>query len=376
MAKLGQERLKASKVVVVGAGGLGSPCALYLASAGVGTIGIVDYDSVDESNLQRQVIHTEASAAAGRSKVDSACDAIARLNHFVRCVPHHVLLGSTTALQVLGAYDIVVDATDNAATRYLLNDACVMLGKPLVSGSALRMEGQLTVYNYAGGPCYRCLFPTPPPAASVTNCADGGVLGPVTGVIGTMQAMEVLKIAMGQQPAYAQKMLLYDATDGSFRQLKLRPRNENCIAPTLKELIDYELFCGSGALDKTPAVHLLAPHEEIEPKLLAPIIHDRFLLDVRNTTQFGICALPDSKSMSTRRKIYIYLYLYLLLDGRYSAGCARQAGRNGPQGRLWATDRRRVPPRKRLARGCAGAPIVGRLPTVYRQPCRGARPMV
>ncbi|VDO05753.1 unnamed protein product, partial [Haemonchus placei] len=246
----GQQRVSLTKVLIVGAGGLGCPVAMYLAGAGVHTIGIVDYDEVAIDNLHRQIAHKESSIE--EPKVNSLKRFIEELNSTVNVVPHKVLLDSKCATTILKSYDIVVDCSDNPATRYLLNDACVLLGKPLVSGSALRWEGQLTVYNYTDddgkrSPCYRCLFPTPPNPEHVTNCSEGGVLGPVVGVIGSLQALEVLKIAAGLRPNFAGSLYLFDGSCGSSRTVQLRHRNKQCDVcgdnPTITELIDYQAFC-------------------------------------------------------------------------------------------------------------------------------------
>jgi len=241
----GQRRLKAGRVLCVGAGGLGSPLALYLAAAGVGTLGIVDFDVVDESNLQRQLLH--GTADIGRSKLDSAIDRIRDVNPHVRVVPHAVRLTSENALDILREYDVVVDGTDNFPTRYLVNDACVLLGKPNVYGSVFRWEGQLSVFAAENGPCYRCLFREPPPPGLVPSCAEGGVLGALPGIIGTAQAMEAIKLLLGVGQPLIGRLLLFDALEMSWREVALR-RNPACPVcgdePTQTELIDYEVFCG------------------------------------------------------------------------------------------------------------------------------------
>uniref|UniRef100_A0A8W7PPE1 THIF-type NAD/FAD binding fold domain-containing protein n=1 Tax=Anopheles coluzzii TaxID=1518534 RepID=A0A8W7PPE1_ANOCL len=235
----GQLKLKKASVLVVGAGGLGCPAALYLAGAGIGRIGVLDYDEVELTNLHRQLLHTEATV--GLTKVTSVQSYLEQLNSQIEIETHHAQLTSENALALLEPYDVVVDATDNVATRYLLNDACVLLRKPLVSGSALQLEGQLTVYNYRGGPCYRCLFPTPPPPESVTNCGDGGVLGAITGVIGALQALETIKIILSNEGVLAGRLLLFDGQQSAFRNLKLRPKKPTCalavrhLAPLFRE---------------------------------------------------------------------------------------------------------------------------------------------
>jgi len=241
----GQRRLKAGRVLCVGVGGLGSPLALYLAAAGVGTIGLVDFDTVDESNLQRQLLH--GTADIGRSKLDSAEDRLRDVNPHVTLVRHEDRLSSENALEVLSGYDVVVDGTDNFPTRYLVNDACVLLGKPNVYGSVFRWEGQVSVFAVEGGPCYRCLFREPPPPGLVPNCAEGGVLGALPGIIGSAQAMETIKLLLGVGRSLAGRLLLFDAMDMQWREVALR-RNPECPVcgdePTQTELIDYEVFCG------------------------------------------------------------------------------------------------------------------------------------
>ncbi|KAI8923963.1 hypothetical protein BC831DRAFT_14474 [Entophlyctis helioformis] len=295
----GQERLCNAKVLVVGAGGIGSPVILYLAAAGIGHLGIVDYDSVEASNLQRQVVHTEARV--GTLKADSAAQAVAELSSLVKCTTFNTLIDRTNVLDIVREFDIIVDATDNVATRYLLNDASVLLNKTLVSGSALRMDGQLTVYNHQGGPCYRCIFPVPPPPETVTNCSEGGVLGVVPGIIGCIQALEVIKLVAGIPTSYSQKLLLFDAVAGSFRSVKLRGKSPNCAVcgdnPTITEPIDYVQFCGSAPDDKTPDVHLLEPHERVSVQAYRDVADSgapHVLVDVRDQMQFEICALPNS----------------------------------------------------------------------------------
>ncbi|XP_058451578.1 adenylyltransferase and sulfurtransferase MOCS3 [Malaya genurostris] len=295
----GQLKLKKASVLVVGAGGLGCPSSLYLAGAGIGRVGILDYDEVELTNLHRQLLHTESTI--GLTKADSAKVQLEELNSQIEIVAHHTQLTSDNALTIIEHYDIVVDATDNVATRYLLNDACVLLKKPLVSGSALQLEGQLTVYNYKNSPCYRCLFPTPPPPDAVTNCGDGGVLGAVTGVIGALQALETIKIILGNEGVLAGRLLLFDGQQSTFRNLKLRPRKKDCTIcsdnPTLTKLIDYEQFCSMKATDKDSQLSLLEPEERItvqEYKQLSDSGIPHLLIDVRGSNQFEICQLPAS----------------------------------------------------------------------------------
>jgi sulfur-carrier protein adenylyltransferase/sulfurtransferase len=241
----GQRRLKASRVLMVGAGGLGSPIGLYLAAAGVGTLGIAEFDVVDESNLQRQVLH--GTSDLGRPKLDSARDRLREVNPHVRVEPHPVRLAADNALEILQGYDVVVDGSDNFPTRYLVNDACVLLGKPYVYGSIFRFEGQASVFAAPGGPCYRCLFAEPPPPGLVPSCAEGGVLGVLPGIVGSIQAAEAIKLLLGIGQPLVGRLLIFDALRMQFRELKLR-RDPACPAcgdqPTIDALIDYDRFCG------------------------------------------------------------------------------------------------------------------------------------
>ncbi|XP_054429346.1 adenylyltransferase and sulfurtransferase MOCS3 [Pteronotus mesoamericanus] len=295
----GQLRLTTASVLVVGCGGLGCPLAQYLAAAGVGRLGLVDYDVVEMSNLPRQVLHGEA--LAGQAKVFSAAASLRSLNSKVECVPYAQALTPATALDLVRRYDVVADCSDNAPTRYLVNDACVLAGRPLVSASALRFEGQITVYHYDGGPCYRCVFPQPPPADTVTNCADGGVLGVVTGVLGCLQALEVLKIAAGLGPSYSGRLMLFDALRGRFRCIQLRSRRPDCAAcgerPTVTDLQDYEAFCGSSATDKCRSLQLLSPEERVSVSDYKRVLDSgspHVLLDVRPQVEVDICRLPHA----------------------------------------------------------------------------------
>ncbi|XP_069494554.1 adenylyltransferase and sulfurtransferase MOCS3 [Ambystoma mexicanum] len=295
----GQLSLANSSVLVVGCGGLGCPLAQYLAASGVGRIGLLDHDVVELSNLHRQILHAENRQ--GMPKSLSAATTLKQLNSSVECVPYHETLNSKTALELIKQYDVIADCSDNVPTRYLINDACVLTGKPLVSASALRMEGQLTVYNYDGGPCYRCLFPKPPPAETVTNCADGGVLGVVPGIMGLMQALEVLKIISGLGSSFSQCLMMFDAENGRFRNIKLRPKKGDCAVcgdnPSVKGLQDYEAFCGSSASDKCRSLHLLSPKERISPQEYKNILEDQVphvLIDVRPQVEVDICHLPQS----------------------------------------------------------------------------------
>ena len=242
----GQKKIKATSVLCIGAGGLGSPIAMYLAAAGIGKIAIVDFDTVDFSNLQRQILHTDADV--GRSKAQSAKETIAGINPNCEVVLHNTRISSENALELIRPYDIVVDGTDNFPTRYLTNDACVLLKKPNVYGSIFRFEGQASVFApHLGGPCYRCLYPEPPPPGMVPSCAEGGVLGVLPGIIGCIQATEILKLALGKGTSLVGRLILFNALDMKFRELKLRRDPECPICgdqPTIKELIDYEMFCG------------------------------------------------------------------------------------------------------------------------------------
>lgn len=242
---VGQKKLLKAKVLLVGAGGLGSPASMYLAAAGVGTLGLVDFDKVDLSNLQRQILHRTKDV--GRPKLDSAADTLNALNPDVKVVKHNVVLNSENVMDVIKDYDIVVNGTDNFPTRYLVNDACVFAGKPLVDGSIFMFEGQVTVYDAKHGPCYRCLFPTPPPPGEVPSCQEAGVLGVLPGIIGSIQAVEAIKLILGKGDPLIGRLLLFDALPMEFRELKVE-KSPNCPVcsehPTITELIDYEQFCG------------------------------------------------------------------------------------------------------------------------------------
>ncbi len=241
----GQRRLKAARVLCVGTGGLGSPLALYLTAAGIGTLGLVDFDVVDASNLQRQIIHSTKDI--GRKKIDSAAEKLSALNPAIKIVKHETMLSSANALEIVKDYDIVADGTDNFPTRYLVNDACVLLGKPNVYGSIFRFEGQASVFATEAGPCYRCLYPEPPPPGLVPSCAEGGVLGILPGLVGVIQATEVIKLILGKGDSLVGRLLVVDALNMRFRELKLR-KNPDCPVcganPTVTALIDYEHFCG------------------------------------------------------------------------------------------------------------------------------------
>ena len=294
----GQQKLKAARALCIGAGGLGSPVALYLAAAGVGTLGIVDFDEVDFSNLQRQIIH--GTPDVGRSKLASAKSRLNALNPEVEVVTHETALSSRNALALFADYDFVVDGTDNFPTRYLVNDACVLSGKPNVYGSIFRFEGQASVFAAAGGPCYRCMFPEPPPPGLVPSCAEGGVLGILPGVVGTLQATEAVKLIIGAGEPLVGRFLLFDALKMRFRELTVR-RDSDCPVcgdqPTVTELIDYEQFCGvAPAAEAPPAADLAAAGAATVEELKARIDRaDPFLLlDVRETREFEICRIPGS----------------------------------------------------------------------------------
>jgi molybdopterin/thiamine biosynthesis adenylyltransferase/rhodanese-related sulfurtransferase len=291
----GQQRLKAARVLVIGAGGLGSPVALYLAAAGVGTLGLVDFDVVDVTNLQRQLLH--GTSDVGRPKLDSARDRIREVNPHVHVQAHATRLTSANALEIIGDYDIVVDGTDNFATRYLVNDACVLLGKPNVYGSIFRFEGQASVFSMPDGPCYRCLFPEPPPAGLVPSCAEGGVLGVLPGMIGTIQAAEALKLALGIGSSLAGRLLLMDALTMSTRTVTLRrdPACPACGTRTITELIDYDAFCGASAMAEEPDADQVV---EITPRELAARLleaADVDLIDVREPAEWSIAHLHGAR---------------------------------------------------------------------------------
>ncbi|MFW9261433.1 molybdopterin-synthase adenylyltransferase MoeB [Nostoc sp. CALU 546] len=288
----GQKRLKAASVLCIGTGGLGSPLLLYLAAAGIGRIGIVDFDVVDTSNLQRQVIH--GTSWVGKPKIESAKNRIHEINPYCQVDLYETRLTSENALEILQPYDIVVDGTDNFPTRYLVNDACVLLNKPNVYGSILRFEGQATVFNYEGGPNYRDLFPEPPPPGMVPSCAEGGVLGILPGIIGLIQATEAVKIVLGQGNTLNGRLLLYNALDMKFRELKLRP---NPIRPVIEKLVDYEEFCGIPQAKAEEAKQQMESQEMTVKdlkELLDSGAKDFVLLDVRNPNEYEIAKIPGS----------------------------------------------------------------------------------
>ena len=289
----GQRKLLASRVLLVGTGGLGSPLALYLAAAGVGTLGLVDFDTVDASNLQRQVLF--GTTDVGHPKLEAAERRIRDLNPDVKVVKHDVHLSSENALDIIARYDVVVDGTDNFPTRYLVNDACVLLKKPNVYGSIYRFEGQVSVFDASRGPCYRCLYSQPPPPGLVPSCAEGGVLGLLPGLVGTLQGVEVVKLLLGKGEPLIGRLLLVDALGTTFRELKIR-KDPDCVLcgphATQKSLVDYQEFCGLG----TPTV--LPPELEIEPEDLKSLLDQSApitLVDVREPGEYEICRLPGSK---------------------------------------------------------------------------------
>ena len=294
VGKTGQRRLKNAKVLCVGAGGLGSPALMYLAAAGVGTLGIIDFDVVDESNLQRQVIH--GTSDVGKSKAVSAKETINEINPLVTVNLHEERLDSDNAMQIFAGYDLIVDGTDNFATRYLVNDACVLLGKPYVWGSIFRFDGQASVFWAEHGPCYRCLYPEPPPPGMVPSCAEGGVLGVLCATIGSLQVNEAIKLITGIGEPLSGRLMIYDALDMTFRTVKVRKDPECPVCgknPTITELIDYEEFCGvvsedaqqaaaGSTITATDLKGMLDRHEDI------------FLVDVREPNEYEIVSIPGA----------------------------------------------------------------------------------
>jgi adenylyltransferase/sulfurtransferase len=296
----GQRKIRSASVLCIGAGGLGSPVAMYLAAAGIGRLGIVDFDSVDLSNLQRQILH--GSPDVGRPKTESAADSLHRLNPNVQVVPYETRLTSENALEIIGSYDIVVDGTDNFPTRYLANDACVLLRKPNVYGSIFRFEGQASLFApHLGGPCYRCLYPEPPPPGTVPSCAEGGVLGVLPGVIGVIQATETLKLILGKGNSLLNRLLLFDALEMWFRELKLR-RDPQCPLcgdhPTIVRLIDYQVFCGGSPQAPPRAAH---PDEVTVQELKHALDNPHLgiqVLDVREPGEYRIAHINGTRLMS------------------------------------------------------------------------------
>jgi adenylyltransferase/sulfurtransferase len=290
----GQKRLKNARVLCVGAGGLGSPALLYLAAAGVGTLGVIDFDVVDESNLQRQIIHGQSDI--GRPKAESARDSIKEINPYVEVIVHETQLDSDNALEIFAQYDLIVDGTDNFATRYLVNDACVLLGKPYVWGSIYRFDGQASVFWAEHGPCYRCLYPEPPPPGMVPSCAEGGVLGVLCASIGSIQVNEAIKLIVGIGDPLAGRLMIYDALEMSYRTVRVRKDPECPICgknPTITGLIDYDAFCGTVSEDAQQA----AAGSTITATELKEMLDrgdDIFLVDVREPNEYEIVSIPGA----------------------------------------------------------------------------------
>lgn len=336
----GQLALRQASVLVVGAGGLGCPAIQYLAAAGVGKIGIIDYDTVETSNLHRQILHTESGVKKSTRKTHSAAQAVKAINSKVTVEEFYMQLDRQNAVDTVKHYCVVIDATDNVVSRYLVNDACVLANKPLVSGSALRWEGQLTVYNYqtqhgdCKGPCYRCLYPSPPPPETVTNCSDGGVLGVVPGIIGCFQALEAIKIIVGVEPSYHQKLLVFDGLVGGVRTVKLRGAQPNCVvcgnkpSITKNTLPDYVKFCGSAATDKCVSVKLLDDEQRITAARYKNEFVDagkpHVLLDVREPVELQICSLPNSTNISIRKILFCKSKLPLAKSDEERSSACRQ----------------------------------------------------
>ncbi len=337
----GQKRLKAASVLCVGTGGLGSPLLLYLAAAGVGRLGIVDFDVVDHSNLQRQVIH--GTSWVGKPKIESAKARILEINPHCQVDLYETALTSDNALEIIAGYDIVCDGTDNFPTRYLVNDACVLLGKPNVYGSIFRFEGQATVFNFEGGPNYRDLFPEPPPPGMVPSCAEGGVVGVLPGIIGMIQATEAVKLITGIGTSLSGRLLLFDALKMSFRELKLRPNPER---PVIDRLIDYQEFCGVGGSapgqEEAGSVPTITVAEL--KTLIDGRVEDLLLVDVRNPQEADIAVIPGSvlvpldriesgEAIEDVRRLAAgkQLYVHCKLGGR-SAKALIALGRHGIEG--------------------------------------------
>jgi adenylyltransferase/sulfurtransferase len=294
----GQKRLKNAKVLCVGAGGLGSPALMYLAAAGVGTLGIVEFDTVDESNLQRQIIHSQSDI--DRPKVDSAADTVKGINPYVNVIKHETRLDSTNVMELFAQYDLIVDGTDNFATRYLVNDACVLLNKPYVWGSIYRFDGQASVFWSEHGPCYRCLYPEPPPPGMVPSCSEGGVLGVLCASIGSIQVTEAIKVLTGIGDPLVGSLIVYDALEMTYRKIKMR-KDPNCAVcgenPTVTELIDYEAFCGTVSTEAAEAI----VDSTINVKQLDEMLKARergekdfLLIDVREPNEYDIVSIPGA----------------------------------------------------------------------------------
>ena len=290
----GQKRLKNAKVLVVGAGGLGSPALLYLAAAGVGTLGVIDFDVVDESNLQRQIIHGQADV--GRPKALSARDSIKEVNPYINVVVHEEALTNDNVMEIFARYDLIVDGTDNFATRYMVNDACVLLGKPYVWGSIYRFDGQASVFWADYGPCYRCLYPEPPPPGMVPSCAEGGVLGVLCASIGSIQVTEAIKLITGTGDSLAGRLMIYDALEMNYRTLNIK-KDPNCAIcgenPTITGLIDYDAFCGAVSADAQEAV-VSSTITAAELKEMLDRNDNIFLVDVREPNEYEIVSIPGA----------------------------------------------------------------------------------
>jgi adenylyltransferase/sulfurtransferase len=339
----GQRRLKRARVLLVGAGGLGSPAALYLAAAGIGHLGIVDCDAVDRTNLQRQILH--GTSDIGRRKTDSAADRLTEINPNVDLTLFDAKLSSDNALEILADYDIIVDGTDNFQTRYLVNDACVILGKPNVYGSIIRFEGQASVFGHDGGPCYRCLFREPPPPGMVPNCAEGGVFGVIPGIVGSVQATETIKLALGLSETLSGRLLLIDAMRMRFRTIRIQrdPACPACGTREITKLIDYDAFCGVSAGPRSPVDETEAVRE-ITPREVAARIErgdDLMLLDVREPSEWAIARIDGARliplasledaarSLDRSREIVVHCH-----HGMRSAGAAQFLRAQGFE-RIW-----------------------------------------
>ncbi|MDR2247586.1 MAG: molybdopterin-synthase adenylyltransferase MoeB [Treponema sp.] len=335
----GQKRLKAAKVLLVGTGGLGAPLGLYLAAAGVGTLGIADFDLVEESNLQRQVIHSVRDI--GRPKVASAKDRLRGINPHINIITHNTMLSSANALEIIGDYDIVADGTDNYQTRYLINDACVLLGKPNVYGSVFQFEGQASVFYAKEGPCYRCLYPEPPPPGLVPSCAEGGVVGVLPGIVGCVQANEVIKLIAGGGESLIGRLLLFDAWNMKFRELKLDKESACPVCganPVIHELIDYEQFCGLKKNDGEEPVETITA-AELKARFDA---HEPLqIIDIREPHERAIAQFPQAKAIplgQMARRIDEFDpaidAVFICKIGRRSVFAIRALREAGYQGRL------------------------------------------